>query len=149
MGRPLVASVFVSSLLSQSCSIEQPVSGPVTLTSEWRTVGPPEPLRVGGKELQEVCMQVAGKVTDVDFEKGQLLVSGQWHALEGEALDDSQATHGLRVGSLGGDTVCLYRAGEPVSGPDFDPRRTIVKLRLRSDPPLQLTGARWLSHDQK
>jgi hypothetical protein len=145
--RQLLASVFV--LLAQACSIEQPVSGPMALTAEWKTVDPPEPLRVGSKELQEVCLQVVGTTTDVDFEEGRLLVNGQWHTLGGEAVDDAQTNHDLRVGSLGGDTVCLYRAGAPVSGPDFDPERTIVRLRLRSDPPLQLGQIRWSSHDQK
>lgn len=144
--RQLAATLVI---LGLACSIEQPVSGPVSLTAEWTTVMPPEPLRVGSKELQEVCVQFTGKVTDVDFEKGRLLVNGQWHVLEGEAIDDEQTTHTLRVGSLGGDTACLYRAGEPVNGPDFDADLKIVKLRLRSDPPLQVGQVRWLSHDQK
>lgn len=145
--RPLAAS-FVA-LTALACSIEQPVSGPVSLTTEWKAVDPPEPLRVGPKEQQEVCLQVVGTTTDVDFEKGRLLVNGQWHVLGGEAVDNEQKKHDLRIGSLGGDTVCLYRAGEPVSGPDFDPDLTIISLRLRSDPPLQLQQVRWLSHDQK
>jgi hypothetical protein len=136
-------------LLGLACSVEQPISGPVTLTGEWKAIDPPEPLRVGSKELQEVCLQVVGTTTDVDFDKGRLLVNGQWHVLGGEAVDDEQTKHDLRVGSLGGHTVCLYRAGEPVSGPEFDPERTIVRLRLRSDPPLQLGQVRWSSHDQK
>lgn len=136
-------------LLGLACAIEQPVSGPIVLASEWKAVDPHEPLRVGSKEVQEVCLQVVGTTTDVDFEKGRLLVNGQWHVLGGEAVDDEQTKHDLRVGSLGGDTVCLYRAGEPVSGPDFPPDRAIVGLRLRSDPPLQLGQVRWSSHDQK
>lgn len=144
--RYLAASVF---LLGLACSIEQPVSDPLALTGEWKTVDPPKPLRVGNNELQEVCVQVVGTTTDVDFEKGRLLVDGQWHVLAGEAIDDEQATHDLRVGSLGGDTACLYRAGEPVNGPDFEPDRSIVKLRLRSAPPLQVARVRWSSHDQK
>lgn len=134
-----------SVLILLACSVEQPVSGPVTLAAEWKIVDPPEPLRVGSKELQELCLQVVGTTTDVDFEKGRLLVNGQWHRLGGDAVDDEQTTHGLRVGSLGGDTVCFYRAGEP----GFGPARTIVRLRLRSDPPLQLAQVRWSSHDQK
>lgn len=144
--RQLSASVFV---LLAACSIEQPVSGHVALTAEWKDIDPPEPLRVGSKEVQEVCLQVVGTTSDVDFDKGRLLVNGQWHVLGGEAVDDEQTKHDLRVGSLGGDTVCLYRAGEPVSGPEFDSDRTIVRLRLRSDPPLRLAQVRWASHDQK
>jgi hypothetical protein len=147
--RQLTASlVLLGALLTQACSIEQPVSGPVSLTAEWQTVDPREPLRVGSKELQEVCLQVVGPTTDVDFEKGRLLVNGTWHVLGGEAVDNEQTTYGLRVGSLGGDTVCLYRAGRPTSGPDFSPDSTIIRLRLRSEPPLQVAQVRWSSHDQ-
>jgi hypothetical protein len=144
--RQLTASAYILGLLA--CSIEQPVSGPVSLTGEWKTIEPPEPLRVGRKELQEVCLQVVGTTIDADFEKDRLLVNGQWHVLGGEAVDSEQTTYGLRVGSLGGDTVCLYRAGKPTSGPDFPPDLTIVRLRLRSEPPVQVAQVRWVSHDQ-
>lgn len=35
--------------------IEQPVSGPVTLTSEWKSITPPEPLRIGRRSEQKFC----------------------------------------------------------------------------------------------
>jgi hypothetical protein len=147
--RQLMACVFMlGALLAQACSIEQPVSGPIALTGEWKTIEPPEPLRIGSKELQEVCLQVIGTTTDVDFEQSRLLVNGQWHVLGGEAVDNNQTKYGLRVGSLGGDTVCLYRAGKPSSGPDFSPDLTIIRLRLRSEPSLQVAQVRWSSHDQ-
>lgn len=112
--RQLSASVLV--LLAQACSIEQPISGPLALTAEWKDIDPPEPLRVGSKELQEVCLQVVGTTTDVDFEKGRLLVNGQWHVLGGEAVDDEQTKHDLRVGSLGGDTACRQRSATSIAG---------------------------------
>jgi hypothetical protein len=144
--RRFAAFVFIPGLLV--CSpIEQPVSGPITLTGEWKTIDPPEPLRVAGKLEQKVCLQVIGTTTDVDFEKGRLLVNGQWHALEGEAVDDEQTTYGLRVAQLGGDTVCLYRAADTPRGPDFPSDRTIARLRLRSEPPLQVGEIRWHSYD--
>jgi hypothetical protein len=147
--RQLMASIFMlGALLAQACSIEQPVSGPIALTREWKAIEPPEPLRVGSKEMQEICLQVIGATTDVDFEQGRLLVNGQWHVLGGEAVDNEQTKYGLRVGSLGGDTVCLYRAGKPSTGPDFSPDLTIIRLRLRSDPPLEVAQVRWSSHDQ-
>jgi hypothetical protein len=97
--RQLTASVFIlGGLLGSACSIEQPVSGPVSLTGEWKTVDPPKPLRVGNKAQQEVCLQVVGTMSNVDFEKGRVLVNGQWHVLEGEVVDDEQTKHGLRVG---------------------------------------------------
>lgn len=143
--RPLAV---LGALLAQACSIAQPVSGPVSLTSEWKTIDPPEPLKVGSRELQELCLQVVGAPTDVDFDNGKLLVNGQWHVVEGEAIDNEQTTYGLRLGSWGGNTVCLYRAGKPTSGPDFSPDTTITRLRLRSEPALQIALVRWSSHDQ-
>jgi hypothetical protein len=59
-----VSSSFCSRRRAASNS---PVSGPVALTGERKTV---DPLRVGSKEL-EVCLQVVGTTTDVDFERRQ------------------------------------------------------------------------------
>jgi hypothetical protein len=146
----LTASAFILTLGALSgCSIEQPVSGPVSLTGEWKTIEPSEPLRVGGKEQQVFCLQVVGTMSDVDFEKGRVLVDGQWHVLGGEAVDNEQTKYTLKVGDQGGNTTCLYRAGKPPPGPDFPGDRTIIRLRLRSEPPLQIEEIRWHSYDQK
>jgi hypothetical protein len=142
----LRASVFV--LAALACSIEQPVSGPVALTGEWTTVTPPEPLRIGRNEQQKFCLQVVGTMSDVDFEKDRVLVDGQWHVLGGEAVDNEQAKYALKVAEQGGYALCLYRAGEPIPGPNFPADRTIVGLRLRSEPPLQVGEIRWHSYDQ-
>jgi hypothetical protein len=146
----LMASVFVvAALLGSGCSIEQPISGPVALPSEWKTFAPPEPLRVAGKYEQKACLYVDGAPTDVDFERGAVLVDGHWHVLNGEAVDNEQTTYGLEVGQLGGNTLCLTRAADTPPGPDFPADRTIVRLRLRSDPPLQVGKIWWLSYDPK
>jgi hypothetical protein len=68
-GCRLIASVLILSLaglLGQACSIEQPVSGSVTLTMELKTIAPPEPLRVEGKHRQVVCLHVDA-IADADF----------------------------------------------------------------------------------
>jgi hypothetical protein len=148
--RQLTGCVFVlGGLLGSACSIEQPVSGPVALTGEWRTIDPPEPLRVAGKGEQVVCVQIIGTVTDIDLQNG-VVVDGQRHVLGGEAIDDEQTTYDLKVGSMGGSavgTVCLSRAGQPPHGPDFG--ADIIKLRLRSEPPLRVEKIWWYSGDQK
>jgi hypothetical protein len=144
--RQLTASVFIlGGLLGSACSIEQPVSGPVTLTSEWTTVTPPEPLRVKRNE-QKLCLQLDA-ISDVDFQKGVVSVNGQGHAVKGEAVDGAGTPYPLEVADRGGDTVCLYRAGEYPRGPDFPVDQTIVSLRLRSEPPLQVRSIRWHSYD--
>ena len=140
---------ILGGLLGLACSIEQPVSGPVTLTGEWKAIDPPQPLRVAGKGEQVVCMQIIGTVTDIDLRDG-VLVDGQRHVLGGEAVDDEQTAYALKVGSLGGSTVgtvCLSRAGQRPHGPDFP--EDIIKLRLRSEPPLQVAKIWWYSGDQK
>jgi hypothetical protein len=121
------------------------VSGPVALTGEWKTFDPPEPLRVERNE-QKLCLQLDA-IPDVDFQKGVVSVNGQRHALEGEAVDSEGTQYPLNVADRGGDTVCLYRAGEYPRGPDFPVDRTIVRLRLRSEPPLQVRNIRWHSYD--
>jgi len=130
--------------LAQACSIEQPVSGPVALTSEWKTIEPPEPLRVKRNE-QRLCLQV-DTLRDVDLQNGVVLGDGR-HVLEGEAIDSDRTTYPLTVGMRGGDMVCLNRAGDLPAGPDFPAEQTIIKLRLRSQPPLQVGKIWWLSYD--
>jgi hypothetical protein len=119
------------------------------LNGEWKDIDPPEPLRVAGKEQQVFCLHLVDTLSDVDFEKGRVLVNGQWHVLGGEAVDNEQAKYALKVADQGGNTTCLYRAGAPPPGPDFPGDRTIVKLRLRSEPPLRVGEIRWHSYDQK
>lgn len=142
------ASAFILvGLLGSACSIEQLVSGPLALTGEWTTVTPPEPLRVAGKLEQKVCLKIEGTVTDIDLKNGVML-AGQRHVLGGEAIDSEQVKYALDVGELGPSGVCLYRPpGDTPPGPDFPEKRTIVRLRLRSDPPLQVGEIRWRSYD--
>lgn len=145
--RQLTVFVFVlGGLLGSACSIEQRVSGPVALTGEWKTIDPPEPLRVGGKLEQSLCLQV-GMTRDMDLHNGVVLAGGERYVLEGEALDSEQTSYVLKVAMRGGDTVCLSRAGDYPPGPDFPAEQTIVRLRLRSEPPLQVGKIWWLSSD--
>lgn len=131
-----------------ACGIEQPVSGPISLTNEWKTIEPAEPLRVAGKNEQKLCMQLVDAPTDVSFEKSAVQINGQWHVLDGEAVDNEQANYGLRLAQLGGSTACLYRAANiPPTGPDFPPDRTLGVLRLRSVPPIEVEKVWWLSYD--
>lgn len=145
--RRLIAPVFVlAGLLGAACSIEQPVSGPISLMGEWTTVDPPEPLRVGRRNEQKFCLQLVGTLSDVDFENDRVLVNGRWHVLGGEAVDDAGTSYALRTAEQGGNAFCLYRA-ELGPGPDFPADRTLTRLRLRSEPPLRVEAIRWHSYD--
>jgi len=145
--RPGASAFILVGLLGSACSIEQPVSGPLALTGEWTTVTPPEPLRVAGKLEQKVCLKIEGTVTDIDLKNGVML-AGQRHVLGGKAIDSEQVEYTLGVGELGPSGVCLYRPpGDTPPGPDFPAKRTIIKIRLRSDPPLQVDEIRWRSYD--
>ena len=141
--------VLPVALLGQACAVERPVSGAIALTNEWKTIEPPEPLRVGPKEQQKFRLQV-GRLRDLSFENGVALDNGQGqrHLLEGEAIDSEGIHYTLEVAEAGGDHVCLYRAGEPILGPNFPVDRTIVRLRLRSAPPPQVSEIRY-SYDQE
>jgi hypothetical protein len=133
-------------LFALACeSIEQPVSGAVTLTGEWKTVTPPEPLRVAGKLEQKICLDV-GLTKDVDFDAGVIVLeNGERHTLSGEAIDDKEKAHSLKVAEQG-RAICLYNAESTPRGPDFLADR-IVRVRLRSEPPLQVAEIRWHSYD--
>jgi hypothetical protein len=142
--RQLTASAYVLGALA--CSVNQPVSGPVSLTAEWKTIDPPAPLKVGGKLEQRLCLDV-GTMQDVDFDKGVVVLgNGQRHTLAGEVVDDQQTTYPLKVASQG-KTLCLHRAERTAPEPDFPADRTIAKVRLRSEPPLQVAEIRWHSYD--
>lgn len=145
--RQVTAPVFMlGSLLGLACSVEQPVSGPITLAGEWRTITPPEPLRVGGKLEQRLCLDI-GTTRDVDFEKGVVVLdNGQRHSLEGEVVDDRGTAHTLRLAEQG-RVVCLSRAAIKPNTPDFPANLTIIRVRLRSEPALQVAEVRWHSYD--
>jgi hypothetical protein len=140
----LMGSAFILGVLAQACSIEQPVSGPVLLTSDWKTIAPPEPLRVE-RRVQNICLQV-GDIRDVNIDNGVMLADGR-HVLEGEVVDNEGTRYGLRLAVLKGDNVCFYRAGKRNADPDFPVDRTVVTLRFRSEPPLQVGEIRWYSYD--
>jgi len=142
----LTATVLlVGALLTHACSIEQPVSGPVALTSEWQTIEPPAPLRSGGRHGQYFCLHTGAAVYMEDARKNVVLLNGLPHVLEGEAVDDQHATYLLRPGMHAGDEICLSRAEPVPPGPDFPQARRVVALRLRSVPPIQVQEIRWLS----
>lgn len=149
-GMPFVwRFVILAALVAQACSIEQPISGPVSLTGEWKTITPPEPLRVAGKHRQVVCLHV-DSISDADFEKSIVVMNnGQQHLVEGEATDNEQAKYPLKVRERGGGHFCLYRFGERPPGSDFPDDGTIVSLRVRSEPPLQIEKIVWHSYDQR
>jgi hypothetical protein len=125
--------------------IEQPISGPVTLTGEWKTIEPSESLHIAGREEQKVCLEILGMVTDTDLDNG-VVVNGQRHVVEGEVLDTDQTPFALKVGAQGGNRVCLSRAGTPPRGPDYP--KNIIRVRLRSEPELQIERIWWHSNDQ-
>jgi hypothetical protein len=64
--RPASALIAVV-LLGQACSVEQLVSGRVSLTGDWTTVEPPAPLRVAGKYQQKLCLQI-DTARDIDVQ---------------------------------------------------------------------------------
>ena len=97
------------------------------------------------RRVQNVCLQV-GKIRDVNIENAVMLADGR-HVLEGEVVDNEGTRYGLRLAMLKGDNVCFCRAGKRTADPDFPVDRTIVTLRFRSEPPLEVGAIRWYSCD--
>jgi len=117
------------------------------LSEEWTSIEPPEPLRTGGRLEQKFCLQIA-VFSDMDPHNGVTLASsGQRHVIESEAEDRERTEYPLWVAEIAGDHTCLYRAGERAPGPDFPSDRMMVRLRLRSEPPLQVGKNWWRSYD--
>jgi len=147
VGRFKASGFILAALLGSACApIEQLVSGPVALTDQWVTVTPPEPLRIARNE-QAFCLQIDG-LRDIDLQDGVLLGNGQRHLLGGEAIDDEGTQYPLKVGGLRGENVCLYRAERRDPASDFPADRTIARLRLRSQPPLQVREIRWFAYNR-
>jgi hypothetical protein len=91
-GARLTASVFIlGALLGQACSVERPVSGPVLLTTQWKTIEPSEPLRVE-RTAQEVCLQV-GEIRDVNIENGVMLADDGVCSREKPSTTRGRSTH--------------------------------------------------------
>ena len=123
--------------------VEQPVSGPLTLADTWTEVRPPSPLRVK-KDEQAVRLELPG-IADIGA-NGRLELAGDKSVtLAGEVVDDHGTVYPLTLGAItGGRHAFFYRAGDHPPGPDFPVDRTIVTLRLRSDPPVDVEEVRWV-----
>jgi hypothetical protein len=82
---------------------------------------------------------------EVDFEKGVVVLdNGQRYTLAGEADDNQQKTYVLAVVERG-RTVCMNRADLTPNVPNFP--SDLVRVRLRSEPPLRVAEIRWHSYD--
>lgn len=124
---------------------EQPVSGPVAVGAEWLEIVPPSPLSVVKNE-QSIRLQVAG-VADMDAGGSLTLDDGRRIRVTAEVIDDRGTRYPLTLGGISGMQyayVYFYRAGDYPPGPDFPLDRTIVKLRMRSDVPLEVEEIRWI-----
>lgn len=145
-GRGSSALVWVLLLfVASACRplVEQPVSGPVSLGSEWTEIAPPEPLKVA-KDEQAIRLEVAG-IADMQLDNTLELSDGRRVVIAGELVDDQGTVYPLALGGVAAmKHAFLYRAGDYPPGPDFPVERTIVKLRLRSDASLDVDEIRWI-----
>jgi hypothetical protein len=144
--RNLVRAVAMAMLLAVSTGCgpsEQPISGALELGPEWTEIAPPSPLRIV-KDEQSVRLSISG-IADMGLDDSLSLDDGRRVGIAGEVVDDQGAIYPLTLGGIAATRhAYLYRAGEYPPGPDFPPDRTIVKLRLRSDAPLQVEEIRWI-----
>jgi hypothetical protein len=89
-------------------------------------------------------LKLAG-LTDMTHGNALLLADGREVNITAVVLDDQGARYPLSLGGIAGaQHAYLYRAGEYPPGPDFDVNRTIVKLRVKSDPPLEVEEIAWV-----
>jgi hypothetical protein len=121
----------------------QPVSGTIEFDTEWKDIVPPSPLQVVENE-QSIRLSLAG-IKDMTHTDSLLLTDGRKVTITAEVFDDQGMRYPLSLGGIGGGQhAYFYRAGDYPPGPDFDVERTIVKLRIKSDLPLQVDEIEWV-----
>ncbi|MFT7288128.1 MAG: hypothetical protein ACI87W_002243 [Halieaceae bacterium] len=123
--------------------VEQPVSGPITLGTEWIEIVPPKPLKVTKNE-QAIRIELPGSA-DMQLQNTIELSDGRRLQIEAEVVDDQGTTYDLALGGVAATKhAFFYRAGDYPAGPDYPVDRTIVKLRLRSNASADVDEIRWI-----
>jgi hypothetical protein len=121
----------------------QPVSGKTEFGKDWKDIVPPTPLQVVENE-QSIRLKLDG-IKDMTHSDSLLLTDGRKVTITAEVIDDQDRRYPLTLGGIGGaQHAYFYRAGDYPPGPDFDVDRTIVKLRLKSDLPLEVDEIQWV-----
>jgi hypothetical protein len=121
----------------------QPVSGKTEIGADWKDIVPPSPLQVVENE-QSIRLRLTG-IEDMTHSNSLILTDGREITFTAVVIDDQGSSYPLSLGGIAGDQhAYFYRAGEYPPGPDFDVDRTIVKLRLKSDLPLELDEIQWV-----
>jgi len=121
----------------------QPVSGHTVFGADWLEIVPPSPLRVVEIE-QSIRLQVGG-IADMTLSDSLILDDGRTISITAEVIDDQGTRYPLTLGGIsGGKHAYFYRAGDYPPGPDFQVNRKIVRLRVRSDAPLEVEEIRWI-----
>ena len=142
--RGFAVAVVVVVLAASGCGpSDRPVSGPILLGPEWVEVVPPSPLQVSRDE-QAVRLRLAG-IADMDLHDGLKFEDGRRVVIEAEVVDDQGTAYPLALGGIAGSVhAYFYRAGEYPPGSDYPADRTIVTLRFRSDPEIEVEEIRWI-----
>lgn len=121
----------------------QPVSGETVFDAEWKVIVPPAPLPVVENE-QSVRLKLDG-IKDMTHSDSLLLADGRKVTIAAEVFDDQGRRYPLTLGGIGdAQHAYFYRAGDYPPGPDFDVERTIVKIRMKSDQPLEVDEIEWV-----
>ncbi|CAA6823561.1 MAG: Unknown protein [uncultured Thiotrichaceae bacterium] len=142
----MLPSLCVLVLIAASActqAIEQPVSGLVTLGSEWTEIVPPKPLKVVKNE-QAIRLELTG-ISDMQLDNTLEFSDGRRLVIDAELTDDQGTVYDLALGGVAATRYAFfYRAGDYPPGPDYSVDRTIVKLRLRSNAIIEVDEIRWI-----
>lgn len=121
----------------------QPVSGRTRFGVDWKDIVPPSPLQVVENE-QSIRLRSAG-IKDMTHSDSLILTDGRKVTISAVVVDDQGTSYPLSLGGIAGaQHAYFYRAGDYPPGPDFNVERTIVKLRLKSDLPLEVDEIQWV-----
>jgi hypothetical protein len=137
-----------------SSPVYQPISGAVSIGSDWMEISPPAPLKSVDMQ-QHVHLKMQGvELAENDY-KTVKYRDGRLGKIEALLFDDKGYSYELQIVGIGvGIYLSRKRSPRPLDAPpthepDFPHDRVYTKLRIRSDIPIHSDEIRWVCTHQK
>ncbi|HEX7999966.1 MAG TPA: hypothetical protein VF528_16375 [Pyrinomonadaceae bacterium] len=148
--RRILGVTLLMLALAASCSLyrkldpylDREISGPVTITSEWLEIKPTEPLSPM-RQQQEIVLDIAGN-HHLELTAGDMILQdGSANKFEVQMIDEYMNVYNANGHTLSGSLLGFF-VYDKSSGKDGLPQdRTYIKVRIRSDKPIQCSRILW------
>lgn len=120
--------------------LDQEISGPTTISSEWREIVPRQPIRVE-RQIQYMTLDVADPFEPV-YDKWSLrLGDGSVVKPEVQLVDENGNVYNLTSPALDNKGIAFRNS-------DLPKDRVYRSVRIRSDKPIRLTRIYWRCYNQ-